>query len=802
MTFSESVTVSGDPRMKLDVGERKRWARYSGGSDSATLTFAYKVKKNDRDDNGVSIRKNAVALNGGTIQDGGGNAARLKHPALADQAGHKVNGSPADLPPIKEPDPVLPPAPTPTPEPQPQSTTPAPPSALSLEDPATSPGNDASPLIRVTVGESGGTVTLYSDSACATPASPPTTVSDSTAPYTVDVTANTLSGEGDYSFYARHAKGGRTSSCSTTKVDYTLDTTAPTYDIDFIESKDQFTGRRTTLRSPATGNSGVFVVSTYLKFSEAINQSGLTINYRFGSGSQQTFTYDSDRSLGSRECALATSLGLGSLYPNTYICTLRPGTGDQGLVQVKVSAYKDQADNAGAPGAWNTWGFTANGVPLPPPTIALKSTSNNPDASNPGEDPKAQFTVTVPQTGARVAFHTLPTLCTHWSYREFKSVTDTDPPYTVDFTAPSGLSKGAVQTYYFRYIDDENLASECGQFTYHYDDTPRLKYFRALPGHGNVGLSWWLPPSRSAYISCRSRSYPETGCPTKGKWQYRVNPGGLGGEWQDAALMSMHPARGHVIGFRQVGALADGTLLANDQPYTVQARVFDIANNTVGWLSEAVTVTPRAYTAPAAQTVPADWPLIPRKNGHALVQPGEKFRLMFVTAERTPDGALDKIHALPRDVGHYNHIVQTSAARNDRLVNSDGNHFGGEFRALISTSATDARDNTATTGRGVPIYFLGGEKTVADDYADFYDGSWNEPYRSRDEMGRQLGRGLIWTGSKQDGTRDPSNYAGEPNGHVRYASVLSGGTLTTGATNIERLNHLFALSPVLTVASD
>ncbi|MYC36756.1 MAG: hypothetical protein F4X66_07560 [Chloroflexi bacterium] len=116
VTFSESVTVTGEPRVRLDVGERKRWARYSS-ADGATLTFAYTVKKADADPDGVSIPKNAVKADAGTIADGDGNAAHLKHPALADQAGHKVNGSPEEP---AEPEPT----PTPTPEPAPANSEP------------------------------------------------------------------------------------------------------------------------------------------------------------------------------------------------------------------------------------------------------------------------------------------------------------------------------------------------------------------------------------------------------------------------------------------------------------------------------------------------------------------------------------------------------------------------------------------------------------------------------------------------------------------------------------------------------
>ncbi|MYE39852.1 MAG: hypothetical protein F4X27_06465, partial [Chloroflexi bacterium] len=93
VTFSKAVTVTGQPRVRLTVGERKRWARYSG-ANGATLTFAYTVKKVDADPDGISIGADRLGLNGGSIQDGDGNAAVLSHPALADQAGHRVDGSP------------------------------------------------------------------------------------------------------------------------------------------------------------------------------------------------------------------------------------------------------------------------------------------------------------------------------------------------------------------------------------------------------------------------------------------------------------------------------------------------------------------------------------------------------------------------------------------------------------------------------------------------------------------------------------------------------------------------------------
>ena len=76
-----------------------------------------------------------------------------------------------------------------------------------------------------------------------------------------------------------------------------------------------------------------------------------------------------------------------------------------------------------------------------------------------------------------------------------------------------------------------------------------------------------------------------------------------------------------------------------------------------------------------------------------------------------------------------------------------------------STAAVDARDNTATTYtsgsgyKGVPIYWLNGNK-AADDYEDFYnETSWDEEASMRTEAGTSIEAPTnIWTGSGHDGT--------------------------------------------------
>ena len=83
------------------------------------------------------------------------------------------------------------------------------------------------------------------------------------------------------------------------------------------------------------------------------------------------------------------------------------------------------------------------------------------------------------------------------------------------------------------------------------------------------------------------------------------------------------------------------------------------------------------------------------------------------------------------------------------------------FRVVGSTATVNARDNTATThttaDKGLPIYWLGGNK-VADDYADFYDSTWDDEENVKDERGRAIdpddnGFDNVWTGTQNNGTK-------------------------------------------------
>ena len=89
VTFSETVIVSGTPRVTLKVGERNRSANYESVA-GAVVAFAYTVAVNDSDTDGVSIE--AGSLSGGTIRDTARNHAVRTHMGVAADTGQKVDG--------------------------------------------------------------------------------------------------------------------------------------------------------------------------------------------------------------------------------------------------------------------------------------------------------------------------------------------------------------------------------------------------------------------------------------------------------------------------------------------------------------------------------------------------------------------------------------------------------------------------------------------------------------------------------------------------------------------------------------
>ena len=191
--------------------------------------------------------------------------------------------------------------------------------------------------------------------------------------------------------------------------------------------------------------------------------------------------------------------------------------------------------------------------------------------------------------------------------------------------------------------------------------------------------------------------------------------------------------------------------------------------------------------------VPDDWSLIPSGLGE-----GDQFRLLCVSSvKRTAQAS---------NIATYNAWIQTQAAAG----HTDIQEYSSVFRAVGSTEAVDARDNTVTSGTGVAIYWLDGNK-VADNYGDFYDGDWDDETAVKDESGTAVTGASAWTGSKDDGTEffqdDPptSRALGNSGNHwVRYGTPDddSGGPLSRSTANRTDEGRIYGLSGVFQVRAN
>ena len=197
--------------------------------------------------------------------------------------------------------------------------------------------------------------------------------------------------------------------------------------------------------------------------------------------------------------------------------------------------------------------------------------------------------------------------------------------------------------------------------------------------------------------------------------------------------------------------------------------------------------------------IPVDWAL--RPSG---LEAGDRFRLLFLSSTGR--------NAESTDIAVYNSFVQARAAAG----HADIQAYSSQFRAVACTSAVDARDNTGTTGTGVPIYWLGGAK-AADDDADFYDESWDEEVTVRDESGGAvtIASGVsshdVWTGCDHDGTElftgsNTSAALGAALGGIGHLNwpLDDYGPLSKGDSRNAKAQTelLYGLSPVFVVGDD
>ena len=143
--------------------------------------------------------------------------------------------------------------------------------------------------------------------------------------------------------------------------------------------------------------------------------------------------------------------------------------------------------------------------------------------------------------------------------------------------------------------------------------------------------------------------------------------------------------------------------------------------------------------------VPFSWSLRPSNRGE-----NDEFRLIFISSQGR--------NATSNSISTYNSWIQSQAASG----HADIRTYSSGFRAVVCTNDDDARDNTGMTGAGtgISIHWLNSGQ-VADNYTDFYDGSWANDIDTQDttengtnDLDLSMTENFPWTGCKDDGTED------------------------------------------------
>ena len=258
--------------------------------------------------------------------------------------------------------------------------------------------------------------------------------------------------------------------------------------------------------------------------------------------------------------------------------------------------------------------------------------------------------------------------------------------------------------------------------------------------------------------------------------------------------IDFHPLGETVFNTDSYSLVIDGTEFAFSDA-TFSDGHFEWADTGLSWTS-ADTVEVRLVAAPPTE-VPSDWSLIP-----ADLNTGDQFRLIFLSStSRTGSDT---------EITPYNTFVQTLAAAG----HTDIQAYRDGFKVVGCTAAVDAVGNTGTFGVGVPIYWLNGAK-VADDYADFYDGDWDEEDVNKNELGANgpdtsNSDNYPITGCDHDGTEastsSVSESLGADGGDVRVgrpdSSDTDHGPLSSTSTTSDTSNRpMYGLSAVFQVAA-
>ena len=95
LTYSETVEVSGTPRLQIDLDPAhggEVWANYESGSGTASLSFTHTVAEPDTSTQGVAVLRDTLELNGGAIRSAAAQTdAALSHQGLEHDGAHQVD---------------------------------------------------------------------------------------------------------------------------------------------------------------------------------------------------------------------------------------------------------------------------------------------------------------------------------------------------------------------------------------------------------------------------------------------------------------------------------------------------------------------------------------------------------------------------------------------------------------------------------------------------------------------------------------------------------------------------------------
>ena len=750
VTFSEAVSVTGDVRVHLSVGERQRRARYARSEQDGTVqVFAYTVKKVDADSDGVSIEANQVLLRGGSVADGDGNAADLNHAALPAQSGHKVNGAQEAAPAQGQQEQAA------NGPPQFAGDT----ATRSVSEDAAVGANVGNAIAATDADDDALTYALSGSDAFAIGASTGQITLKSSLDYET---------QSSYALTVSVSDGKNDDDEADSAVDDTIAVTVSVGNVDeagvvsleWVPDRPEVGSElRATLLDPDGGVSG-------LAWSWQRSTDGSAWDDVAGaSGASYTLTGEDGAHYLRATAAYADDHGTGKTAVSAAVGPVaatvtrqEPETQAQTTTEV-WSATLTVQDTGGILGCDNneTDYQCSNASILTDDDFTYKGATQTIATFlwHPVDGFEVLYLTLVGRTTVQ-AKAALTGLTLHVDGREFAVADST--------ASTNGITWS---------IDLDWSAGDTVALSLTAPRAPAPTGFAAHPASADgVGLVWDDPDDDTITW-----------------YQYRLKPksGSESGysDWANIAGTGKGSVFGVITGLPA-------------REHTFQVRAVDAHGP--GLASSEAKVTPRAMVTCQAATatgqncdVAQDWHLVP--DG---ISEGDSFRLALITSGITA--------ATSTDIATYNTTAQNSANDNPFL-----NPISGSFRALVSTSAVDARPNTHTRssdlGNGDPIYWADGPK-IADDYADLYDGGWD--YTGQTGQYPRNSKGVtitaaweVWTGSKLDGTGLDSSEMGANNvifGKPNTAGREMGANSATGNTKAKATTlSVYAISPVLTV---